>query len=266
MNTLIAAHDLTVSIDGRTLIDQVSFSVPAGEIVTIIGPNGGGKTTLLKALLGLIKTDRGRVERAPKLTLGYMPQKLAIDRALPLTARRFIRLSGRIESGTAQRVGEECDITHLLDRDMSVLSGGEIQRVLLARSLAHDPDLLVLDEPAQGMDVTGQAALFELLARIRDRRGCSVLMVSHDLHLVMRGTDRVICLNGHICCTGGPEEVRVDPAFAELFGARAADQLALYHHHHDHTHDDDGSVVPLEGHGHHGHEHHGHDHGHGGAP
>ena len=259
MNTLIAAHDLTVSIDGRTLIDQVSFSVPAGEIVTIIGPNGGGKTTLLKALLGLIKTDRGRVERAPKLTLGYMPQKLAIDRALPLTARRFIRLSGRIESGTAQRVGEECDITHLLDRDMSVLSGGEIQRVLLARSLAHDPDLLVLDEPAQGMDVTGQAALFELLARIRDRRGCSVLMVSHDLHLVMADTDEVVCLNHHVCCAGHPEMVANDPAYIQLFGKQVAGALAVYHHHHDHDHDAHGNVVPHE---HHDHaDHGGHDHG-----
>ncbi|MFO7483608.1 zinc ABC transporter ATP-binding protein ZnuC [Oceanibaculum nanhaiense] len=242
---LIEASSITVRRGEVPVLDHVDLTLSAGEIVCIIGPNGSGKTTLLRALLGLIAVQDGSVTRRPSLRIGYMPQRLAIDPTLPITLERFLGLSRNANAAARRQVMQDTGIAHLADRPMQGLSGGETQRALLARALLNQPDLLMLDEPAQGVDVNGQVELYELIGRIRRDRGCAVLMVSHDLHLVMAATDRVICLNGHICCTGHPEDVSRDPAYLSLFGPRAAQALAVYQHHHDHHHTPGGGVVPL---------------------
>ncbi|MEQ8250253.1 zinc ABC transporter ATP-binding protein ZnuC [Oceanibaculum nanhaiense] len=242
---LIEASSITVRRGDVPVLDHVDLTLSAGEIVCIIGPNGSGKTTLLRALLGLIAVQDGSVTRRPSLRIGYMPQRLAIDPTLPITLERFLGLSRNANAAARRQAMQDTGIAHLADRPMQGLSGGETQRALLARALLNQPDLLMLDEPAQGVDVNGQVELYELIGRIRRDRGCAVLMVSHDLHLVMAATDRVICLNGHICCTGHPEDVSRDPAYLSLFGPRAAQALAVYQHHHDHHHTPGGGVVPL---------------------
>ena len=264
---LIEASSITVRRGEVPVLDHVDLTLSAGEIVCIIGPNGSGKTTLLRALLGLIAVQDGSVTRRPSLRIGYMPQRLAIDPTLPITLERFLGLSRNANAVARRQAMQDTGIAHLADRPMQGLSGGETQRALLARALLNQPDLLMLDEPAQGVDVNGQVELYELIGRIRRDRGCAVLMVSHDLHLVMAATDRVICLNGHICCTGHPEDVSRDPAYLSLFGPRAAQALAVYQHHHDHHHTPGGGVVPLHedstveqaasdhSHGHHNHHH-----------
>ncbi len=203
--------------------------------MTIIGPNGSGKTTLIRLLLGLEQPDGGRIVRRAGLRIGYVPQKLAIDPILPITTSWFLALSAHAGSDI-RKVAQEVGVLELLSQPLSSLSGGELQRVLIARALLSQPQLLVLDEPAQGVDVTGQAMLYALIARLKETHDLSVLMVSHDLHLVMSATDHVICLNHHICCSGHPHSVRGDPAFAALFGQHVADSLAVYTHHHDHDH------------------------------
>jgi len=248
---LIAAEGISVTRRGKEILTEAGVRVRAGEIVTLIGPNGAGKTTVVRIVLGLMKADRGEVFRRPGLVVGYMPQRLHIDPTLPLTVGRFLALGaarGRARTpDRTNRVLEEVGAGTVMDTPLEAVSGGEFQRVLLARALLRDPDLLVLDEPSQGIDVTGQADLFALITRIRDQRGCGVLMVSHDLHLVMAQTDEVICLNHHVCCAGHPETVANDPSYIELFGKQVADSLAVYHHHHDHAHDTGGRVVPLDG-------------------
>ncbi|MEE8213882.1 MAG: zinc ABC transporter ATP-binding protein ZnuC [Alphaproteobacteria bacterium] len=248
---LIEAESLSVTRRGKEILSNAGVRVRAGEIVTLIGPNGAGKTTVVRIVLGLMKPDRGEVFRRPGLVVGYMPQRLHIDSTLPLTVGRFLALGAeRGRARTPDRTAgvlEEVGAGTVMDTPLEAVSGGEFQRVLLARALLRDPDLLVLDEPSQGIDVTGQADLFGLITRIRDQRGCGVLMVSHDLHLVMAQTDEVICLNHHVCCAGHPETVANDPGYIELFGKQVADSLAVYHHHHDHAHDADGRVVPLDG-------------------
>jgi zinc transport system ATP-binding protein len=233
---LITAENLTVQRGGVPVLRDVSLTVTAGEIVSIIGPNGAGKTTLIRALLGLEVPSQGHLRRALGLRIGYVPQKLGIDPLLPLTAGRFLALW---PGATPLRVAEvlaATGTTALALRPLAGLSGGELQRVLLARALINKPSLLVLDEPAQGLDVHAEAALYELIETLRRETGCGVLLVSHDLHLVMARTDRVLCLNGHICCQGHPEMVRSDPAYVAMFGSSMA-AFALYQHHHDHTHD-----------------------------
>ena len=242
---LIEAKGITVRRGEVPVLDHVDIALQTGEIVCVIGPNGSGKTTLLRALLGLIPVQDGTVTRRPGLRIGYMPQRLAIDPTLPITLDRFLGLSRSGTTAARRQAMQDTGIAHLAARPMQGLSGGETQRALLARALLNEPDLLMLDEPAQGVDVTGQVELYELIGRIRRERGCGVLMVSHDLHLVMAATDRVICLNGHICCTGHPEDVSRDPAYLSLFGLRAAQALAVYQHHHDHHHTPGGGVVPL---------------------
>jgi zinc transport system ATP-binding protein len=245
----IAGEGLVKRFGARAVVDGVDVRVAPGEIVTLIGPNGAGKTVLLKLLLGLIAPDSGRVTRAAGLRVGYMPQKLAPDPNLPMSVARFVGLAGRYAAAEIATALDLAGAGDLRETPITALSGGEMQRVLLARALVRDPGLLVLDEPAQGVDVTGQDALYDLVARLRDRSGCGVLLVSHDLHLVMARSDRVLCLNGHVCCTGRPEAVGRDPAFAALFGERAGESLALYRHRHDHVHDAHGHVHP------HPHEH-----------
>ncbi len=240
---LVAARGIDVAFGRSKVLAQVDLTVRRGEIVTLIGPNGSGKTTLVRVVLGLLKPQAGRIRRSPGLSVGYVPQRLSIDPALPLTVRRFLSLPRRQPEAALRQVLDEVGAGYLIEQPIQGLSGGELQRMLLARALLRDPDLLVLDEPLQGVDFNGQLALFELIGAVRQRRNCGVLMVSHDLHLVMAGTDRVVCLNHHVCCTGAPEAVSRHPEYLALFGPRAAEGLAVYTHAHDHQHDISGAVV-----------------------
>ena len=242
--TLVSVEELGVRQGERQILSGVSLRISGNEIVSLIGPNGAGKTTLIRALLGLTSHQQGRIETAPGLVIGYMPQRLVIDPVLPLTVRRFLRMAAKVERGEILTVLGEVGVPHLRNAQVQEISGGEFQRVLLARALLRNPDLLVLDEPAQQVDFQGQIDMFELIERMRRMRGCGVLVVSHDLHMVMRATDRVLCLNGHICCSGAPEAVSAHPEYVALFGPRAAESVALYHHHHRHDHDLAGEVIP----------------------
>jgi len=251
---LILVEDLTVRFGATATLDAVNLSVRQGEIVTVIGPNGAGKTTLLRVILGLTRADTGNVRRRGRLRIGYMPQHIAIDDTLPLTVRRFLDLGGRVARGRRQGVLKEVGVQHLLDQPLQRISGGEMQRVLLARALLREPELLVLDEPAQGLDVVGQAELYALIGELRGRLGCGVLMVSHDLHLVMAAADRVVCLNHHVCCTGAPHDVAEHPEYLALFPETQIASLGIYTHHHDHAHAVTGEVVDVDDHeGHAGH-------------
>jgi zinc transport system ATP-binding protein len=250
-DALIGCRGLAIRRNGRALLDGVDLDILPGEIVTLIGPNGAGKTTLVRALLGLVAPDAGRVYRRPSLRTGYVPQRFDVDRTLPMTVSRFLAL-GR---GGAQRPGAqggaaaalaEVGASHTEHRQLAELSGGELQRVALARALSADPELLVLDEPVRGVDYTGEAELYTLIASLRNTRGLGVLMVSHDLYVVMASSDRVICLNRHVCCSGVPETVAQHPEYVRLFGVEASPAFALYHHHHDHRHDLAGETTSGE--------------------
>jgi len=230
---LLTAHQIAAAFDGRSVLHGIHLQLMPGEIVSLIGPNGAGKTTLLRVLLGLQRPESGSVTRAPQLRIGYVPQRLPLDSLLPMTAGRFLALWGQDDTAI-----DKAGARPLLGRPLQKLSGGELQRVLLARALSNQPQLLVLDEPAQALDLAGQRALYDTIGRVRDETGCGVLLVSHDLNIVMRKTDRVICLHGHICCQGKPDDVSRDPAYTALFGP-AADAFAVYHHHHDHDHTHD---------------------------
>ncbi|MBB5319569.1 zinc ABC transporter ATP-binding protein ZnuC [Marinobacter oulmenensis] len=244
---LVQLEQLTIRFDDRVAVDHVNLTVSRGDIVTIIGPNGAGKTTLIKAILGLQKATTGRIRVTPGLVVGYVPQHLSLETTLPLSVRRFMALTGR-NATDCEKALERTGVRHLLNASIHHLSGGERQRLLLARALARQPDLLVLDEPAQGVDINGQAALYELIRELRDELHCGVIMISHDLHLVMAATDHVICLNQHVCCSGYPADISTDPAFVETFGQRVAESLAVYHHHHNHRHNLHGDVVPAGSH------------------
>ncbi len=256
---------------GRTeILHEVDLALIPGELVTLVGPNGAGKTTLVRLVLGLVAPTRGRVWRRPGLVVGYMPQKLAIDPGLPITVRRLLALARGSRPGDLAEALDEVGAAHLIDSPVQSLSGGETQRVLLARALLRRPHLMVLDEPVRGVDVGGQVELYRLIADLRHRHGCAVLLVSHDLHLVMAATDRVVCLNHHVCCEGHPEMVSTHPEYRALLGPLAGEALAVYTHHHDHEHGLAGEVVgapPPHGHSHdHGRQHipgdhHGRHHG-----
>ncbi|MDR9760661.1 metal ABC transporter ATP-binding protein [Rhizobium redzepovicii] len=267
---LVSLENVGVLRNGRWLVRGVEFSVSRGEIVTLIGPNGSGKSTSAKAAIGVLKPNEGRVKRLAGLKVGYVPQKLAIDWTLPLSVRRLMTLTGPLPERDMRAALEAAGIDHMLDAEVQHLSGGEFQRALMARAIARKPDLLVLDEPVQGVDFSGEIALYDLIKAIRNASGCGILLISHDLHVVMAETDTVICLNGHVCCRGTPEAVSRSPEYVRLFGSRAAQTLAVYSHHHDHTHLPDGRVQHADGSvtdhchpddGHHAHDH-GHDHAH----
>lgn len=246
---LLKISGVSLQIAGRQVLENIDLEVHAGEIVTLIGPNGSGKTSLVRVLLGLRQADEGRVERHPGLRVGYMPQKMMIDHALPLTVEGFLKLASGIKPQAIVDIAERVGVASLLNKPVQNISGGEFQHVLLARALLRKPELLVLDEPAQGVDINGQQKLYQLIASIRDEYGCAVIMVSHDLNLVMASTDRVLCLNTHICCTGHPEAVTQHPEYLKLFGS-SMDGFAVYTHNHDHTHDLHGDVVCDENHDH----------------
>lgn len=252
---LIEARDISVALAGVEVLSQVTMGLSEGEIVTILGPNGSGKSTLLRALLGIVPLTAGTVTRAPGLRLGYVPQRLAVDASLPMTVRRFLSLPVRVTDADAAQALVRVGVPDVAAQQMSGLSGGQFQRVLLARALLSRPQLLVLDEPTQGLDQHGEAAFYRLIAEVRAETGAAVLMVSHDLHVVMAASDRVICLNHHICCEGTPRVVSNAPEYRALFGLGTQGALALYQHHHDHDHNHDGGHEPHHNHADHGHEH-----------
>lgn len=257
---LIALAGVGVERGGQWLVRGVDLSIARGEIVTLIGPNGSGKSTTAKVATGVLQPTNGTITRKHGLTIGYVPQKLTVDWTLPLTVKRLMTLTGRYSDQEVEAALAAVGVKHLAQAAVQELSGGEFQRVLFARAMIRKPDLLVLDEPVQGVDFSGEVALYDLIKAIRDRSQAGILMISHDLHVVMAETDTVICLNGHVCCRGTPDSVARSPEYLQLFGARAAQTLAIYQHHHDHTHLDDGSI---EGeHAHHGHDHHHHGDGH----
>jgi zinc transport system ATP-binding protein len=244
---LVSVDGLGVRYGRRQVLSGVNLSISGGEIVSLIGPNGAGKSTLIRAILGLTAYQDGHIKKAAGLVIGYMPQRLVIDAVLPLTVQRFLRMAAKVGRREINTVLEEVGVPHLRGAQVQEISGGELQRVLMARALLRNPDLLVLDEPAQQVDFQGQIDMFDLIERLRRERGCGVLVVSHDLHMVMSATDRVLCLNGHICCSGAPEAVSAHPEYVALFGPRAAESVALYHHHHRHAHDLAGEVLPIGG-------------------
>lgn len=237
MENLLELSNIELLIGKRHILHQVGMQLAPGEILTIIGPNGAGKTTLVRIALGLLQPTSGLVKRRSNIRIGYMPQRLHLDSTFPISVKRFLNMAGANQSEKITSVLEEVGATDVLNSTMQSLSGGELQRVLLARVLLRDPDLLVLDEPVQGVDVHGQMELYQLISRIRDQHQCAVMMVSHDLHMVMAATDRVLCLNQHICCSGSPEAVTNDPAYLELFGPQAVQNLAIYTHNQSHRHE-----------------------------
>lgn len=249
-SALISARSLMLARGGRTILSGIDIDISPREIVTVIGPNGAGKTTLVRALLGLEPVDQGSMRRKPGLVTGYAPQRFDVDRAIPLTVSRFVALGRRASPQELRGVLDDVGAGSLGDRQLAELSGGELQRVVLARALIRTPDLLVLDEPVRGVDYAGEAELYTLIGRLRTERGLGVLLVSHDLHVVMAQSDRVICLNRHVCCSGVPQSVAQHPEYARLFGPQAARAFGLYHHQHDHRHDLAGEPRPPV----HGHE------------
>lgn len=246
---LLEAKNIAYVKRDKKILNDVSLSLRSKEIITLIGPNGAGKTSLVRILLGLSKASSGTVERKTNLSVGYVPQGISIPEVMPLRVCDFLNVTAKYNREECNEMLAQVNCEYLLLSAMQDISGGEMQRVLLARALLKKPQLLVLDEPASGMDIIGQQALYETIQNIRDKYGCSILMVSHDLHLVMAATDRVICLNTHVCCTGHPDDVTEHPEYIKLFG-NAINGLALYSHHHDHEHDLQGNIIAEHQHHH----------------
>lgn len=240
---LLSLKKAGIRRDNHWLIRDIDLDIHRGEIVTLIGPNGSGKSTTAKMALGILSPSVGEIKRKTGLQVGYVPQRLTIDASLPLTVERLMTLTVRLDSKTIKAVLAQTGVEYLEKAPVANLSGGELQRVLLARSIARNPDLLVLDEPLQGVDYNGETELYALIASLREKLNCGILLISHDLHLVMAATDRVICLNGHICCSGTPSVVVQSEAYNRLVGNVPDSGLALYKHHHNHQHNIHGSVV-----------------------
>ena len=239
---LLQTENMSLFAGEQELLSGVSLTVSAGEIVTIIGPNGAGKTTLFRVLLGVIPPNTGSIYKKPNLRIGYLPQKITVDPILPLSVSRIMNLTGNFSVRKIENVLDETGVLSLKNKPVYQLSGGEFQRVMLARALLINPELLVLDEPVQGVDYMGESELYKLIGNLRNKHGCGVLMVSHDLHVVMASTDRVLCLNRHVCCEGEPEDVSQHPEYLRLFGLDSGSALAVYSHHHDHTHQLSGTL------------------------
>ncbi|OCG23052.1 MULTISPECIES: zinc ABC transporter ATP-binding protein ZnuC [unclassified Gilliamella] len=237
MKPLISLDNVSVEIDHKKILYDVSLVIHLNQIITLIGPNGAGKSTLVKVILGLVPHTSGIIKHSANLTIGYVPQSINLNSTLPITVKRFMRLNKHLNNEDIVNILSMVKAEYLINTSMHQLSGGELQRVLLAQALAKKPQLLILDEPTQGVDVNGQVLLYDLIANAKKHFNCGILMVSHDLHLVMAKTDEVICLNHHICCSGTPAVVSNDPEFISLFGRHGASQIAVYKHHHNHQHD-----------------------------
>ena len=256
---LVNVHAATVRRDGRAILDQVDLNIGPREIVTLIGPNGAGKSTLVRAILGLERLDSGQIHHRPHLKIGYQPQRFPLNLALPMPVRRLLTLTQHQPRTRQIEALSQVGMAHLIDASVHTLSGGELQRVMLARALLREPELLVLDEPAQNVDVAGTVEIYQIIASLPAKLGCGVLVVSHDLNIVMAATDRVYCLNAHVCCSGKPEDVSRNREYLAMFGPAGANTLAIYPHSHDHTHAPDGRVNHVHGpdcdHSHEGHHH-----------
>ena len=243
-DVLLAGRGLTFARSGRSILEHIDIDIGTSEIVTLIGPNGAGKTTLVRMLLGLEKPDSGTLHRRSGLIVGYVPQRFERDAAIPMTVARFLTLGRRLDANRIAEVLAEVGAAHVAERQLAALSGGELQRVVLARALVRDPQILVLDEPVRGVDHLGEAEVYALIGRLRDTRRLGVLLVSHDLHVVMAQSDRVLCINRHVCCHGIPETVAQHPEYLALFGD-AARAFGIYQHHHDHAHGLSGEPLPA---------------------
>lgn len=247
MDSILAGlQSASVVRNGRWLIRDIDLSVRRGEIVSLIGPNGSGKTTVVKVLSGSITPDRGSVLKSNGIRIGYVPQRIAIDSTLPMTVRRLMNINEKYQTLEVEEALDEMNILETADQPVQELSGGEFQRALFARALLRKPDLLLLDEPSQGLDFKGEIKLYNQIIDFRDRLNCGVLLVSHNLHMVMAQTETVICINRHICCVGTPMHVVNNKSFEELFGSEAARSHALYQHHHDHNHLPDDSISSMQ--------------------
>lgn len=245
MTALLTLTDISLSLDSRVILEQVSFAMEEGDFVTVIGPNGAGKSSLLKVIVGLQKPTKGSCQRSTKTRIGYMPQRLQLNEMMPLSVETFLRTSKNKD--IILEVAEKTHIQRLLSLSMHTLSGGEYQRVLLARALLQKPTLLILDEPAQGLDVTGQNQFYHLIDHLHKELKIAILMVSHDLHFVHRASQKVICLNQHVCCMGQPDHVKSSKAYKDLFPHYVGSEVLPYHHDHDHTHDEIGHDAPDKG-------------------
>ncbi len=234
--SLVSVKNLNIQYGANTVLSHVSLEISEGEIVTIVGPNGSGKTSLLRAIIGAVRPKSGEVTLGKGVRLGYVPQKLHIDPTLPMTVTRFLTLPRGAALTTVNEALEQAGVPNLANAQMSRLSGGQFQRVLLARALIGNPQLLLLDEATQGLDQPGSAAFYRQIEAVRRDTGCAILMISHELHVVMSASDRVVCLNGHVCCQGTPEVVASAPEYRALFGSGTMGALALYRHDHDHHH------------------------------
>ena len=239
--TLVKLENASVEKNKKILVKHISLEVKQGEIVTLIGPNGSGKTTTAKMALGINKNFEGSVQRYTS-QIGYVPQKVMIDWTLPIRVNDFMQLTSKINPEEVNEALSFTGVDHLKNKNLNELSGGEFQRVLIARAIAKKPELLVLDEPVQGVDFKGEISLYELIRSISEKTNCGILLISHDLHVVMSATDYVVCLNGHICCSGTPKKVANSNQYRELFGDRASTMLSIYEHNHDHSHSTDGTI------------------------
>ena len=240
-NILVKLNEVGIKQNNKWLVKDVSLIVEKGKIVTLIGPNGSGKSTTAKIALGIYKKIEGQVEKYTN-NVGYVPQKISIDWTLPLRVNDFMLLTENLKDEAVNEALSLTGVIHLKNKNLGNLSGGEFQRVLLARAISRKPDLLVLDEPVQGVDFTGEIALYELIKKISDTLNCGILLISHDLHTVMSATDHVVCLNGHVCCSGSPSDVARNNEYKALFGEQASQTLSIYEHKHDHVHSNDGEV------------------------
>ena len=240
-NILVKLNKVGIQQNEKWLVKGVSLEVEKGKIVTLIGPNGSGKSTTAKIALGIYKNIEGNVEKFTN-NVGYVPQKISIDWTLPLRVKDFMVLTDNIKDELIDEALSLTGVIHLKEKNLGNLSGGEFQRVLLARAISKKPELLVLDEPVQGVDFTGEIALYELIKKISEKLNCGILLISHDLHTVMSATDHVVCLNGHVCCSGSPKDVARNNEYKALFGEQASQTLSVYEHKHDHEHSIDGKI------------------------
>ncbi len=238
MESLIKAQNITVSREKRSILKDVSLEIKAHDFITIIGPNGAGKSMLLKCLMGFFKPNSGKISVKKNLRIGYVPQRLTPSPSMPISVSGFLKLGKKIDDNFLKEIASEAGIAEIIDKQLYILSGGELQRVLLARALLNNPEILILDEPAQNLDISGQLAFYKLIENVYKNRKLAILMVSHDLHLVMASSKQVICLFHHICCEGEPQMVAKDPEFISLFGNDMAKMMAVYNHSHNHIHDE----------------------------